>query len=76
MSMPCPCLSETIRSDRVLARSISHGDQIIHRRTPSQDQTCGQGIAHMKGVGGLNGWRWIFILVGFVLSPLGLLGGI
>lgn len=39
MSMPCPCLSETIRSDRVLARSISHGDQIIHRRTPSQDQT-------------------------------------
>lgn len=21
------------------------------------------GIAHMKGVGGYNGWRWIFILV-------------
>lgn len=22
------------------------------------------GIAHMKGVGGYNGWRWIFIIVG------------
>jgi MFS family permease len=22
------------------------------------------GIAHMAGVGGLHGWRWIFILVG------------
>ena len=21
------------------------------------------GIAHMRGVGGYNGWRWIFILV-------------
>lgn len=25
-----------------------------------------QGIAHMKGVGGLNGWRWIFILEGIL----------
>ena len=25
-----------------------------------------QGIAKMKGVGGLNGWRWIFILEGIV----------
>lgn len=25
------------------------------------------GIAHMNGVGGLKGWRWIFILVSFVL---------
>ncbi|KAG8533029.1 uncharacterized protein KY384_001812 [Bacidia gigantensis] len=24
------------------------------------------GIAHMKGVGGLNGWRWIFILEGIL----------
>lgn len=26
------------------------------------------GIAHMKGVGGYNGWRWIFILVSSVLT--------
>lgn len=25
--------------------------------------TIPKGIAHMRGVGGLNGWRWIFILV-------------
>ncbi|OJK04670.1 hypothetical protein ASPACDRAFT_1877896 [Aspergillus aculeatus ATCC 16872] len=24
------------------------------------------GIAHMRGVGGYNGWRWIFILEGFL----------
>ena len=27
-----------------------------------------QGIAHMKGVGGLDGWRWIFILVSRIIS--------
>jgi Sugar phosphate permease len=29
-----------------------------------------QGISHMKGVAGLNGWRWIFILVGLQTSRL------
>jgi MFS transporter, ACS family, DAL5 transporter family protein len=30
------------------------------------------GIAHMDGVGGLEGWRWIFILEGIVTGEHGL----
>ncbi|KAN0107890.1 putative MFS transporter [Hyaloscypha variabilis] len=29
------------------------------------------GIAHMKGVGGYNGWRWIFILEGLLTVVVG-----
>ena len=32
-----------------------------------------QGIAHMKGVGGLNGWRWIFILEGILTAVVSLI---
>ncbi|KAF7514222.1 hypothetical protein GJ744_004547 [Endocarpon pusillum] len=30
------------------------------------------GIAHMRGVGGLNGWRWIFILEGILTALVSL----
>lgn len=31
------------------------------------------GIAHMRGVGGLNGWRWIFILEGLLTIVVSLI---
>ena len=31
------------------------------------------GIAHMRGVGGLNGWRWIFILEGILTVVVSLI---
>ncbi|KAF2200988.1 MFS general substrate transporter [Delitschia confertaspora ATCC 74209] len=32
------------------------------------------GLSQMKGLGGLNGWRWIFIIEGVITCVLGLLG--
>ncbi|KAM3423655.1 hypothetical protein BST61_g1072 [Cercospora zeina] len=32
------------------------------------------GLSEMKGIGGLNGWRWIFIMEGIITVLLGLLG--
>ena len=32
------------------------------------------GLSEMKGIGGLNGWRWIFIMEGVITVVLGLLG--
>ncbi|PPJ57035.1 hypothetical protein CBER1_00552 [Cercospora berteroae] len=32
------------------------------------------GLSEMKGIGGLNGWRWIFIMEGIITVVLGLLG--
>ncbi|KAK3060502.1 hypothetical protein LTS18_008402, partial [Coniosporium uncinatum] len=32
------------------------------------------GLMQMKGVGGLNGWRWIFIMEGIITVLLGLIG--
>nr|VWP00086.1 Uncharacterized protein [Ganoderma boninense] len=31
------------------------------------------GIAHMRGVGGLNGWRWIFIIEGLLTAVVSVL---
>ncbi|KAM5541373.1 hypothetical protein V8D89_004927 [Ganoderma adspersum] len=31
------------------------------------------GIAHMRGVGGLNGWRWIFIIEGLLTAVVSIL---
>ena len=44
-----------------LCRIVTHGLEL----TPVP-----KGIAHMKGVGGLDGWRWIFILVGTPITRL------
>ncbi|KAK4633242.1 hypothetical protein CLAFUW4_02744 [Fulvia fulva] len=32
------------------------------------------GLSQMEGVGGLNGWRWIFIMEGIITCVLGFLG--
>jgi MFS family permease len=46
-------------------------DDLEERRSEANRRL--QGIAHMRDVGGLNGWRWIFILEGILTILVSLL---